>query len=108
MIESNYRDLFSQTVVLYAPSTLDAYGKRTFSASAQSFSAHFISEVKQMTTPDGRTVVSAGRVYLYGTSDATTDYQMVINGSASPVILSVDNLYDDAGRHHTVITYGAS
>ena len=44
-IESDYRELFSESASLSAPSSLDKYGKRGFSASPVVVPAHLVSEI---------------------------------------------------------------
>jgi hypothetical protein len=106
-IESQFRELFSETVSLYPPSATDKYGKRTYpSGSVVTASAHLMSELRNVRTPDGRDVVETGRAYLYGAfTQVTTDWAIVV-GSSSPVILYVDIPFDQNGAHHTVIGYG--
>lgn len=107
-IESNFRELFSETVTLYAPISTDKYGKRTLQAAslATTACAHLISEFRNVRTPDGRDTVETGRAILYGAfSNVTTDWTIVI-GSSSPVILYVDTPHDQNGAHHTVIGFG--
>lgn len=105
-IESDYRELFSEVVTLYPPSTIDKYGKRTFSASGVSACAHLVSEVALARDQEGREVTELGKVYLYGVFPVTTDYKIVLPDNSSPVIIGVDQPHDPAGAHHTVVRIG--
>ncbi len=106
-IEPEYRELFSESVVLYPPAVTDKYGKRTFTASASAVvPAHLVAETVLTRSPDGRDVVETGKVYLYGEITVTTDYKIVLADGASPVILGVDTPYDQNGWHHTVLRVG--
>jgi hypothetical protein len=105
-IETSYLELFSQSASLSAPSTVDKYGKRTFSASPVVVPAHLVAEVILTRSPDGREVVETGRVYLYGAQTVTTDYKIALSDGSTPVILGVDSPHDNIGAHHTVVRVG--
>jgi len=106
-IERNFLELFSQRVTLYPSSSMDKYGKRTFSASASvTACAHYVSETTLLRTPDGRDVVEDGRFYLYGVFPVTTDYKIRLEDGSEPIIIGVDTPYDHAGAHHTVVRVG--
>lgn len=105
-IESAFRELFSETVTLYPPASTDAYGRRTHSASGTAVPAHLVAEVMLTRDREGREVVQTGKVYLYGPQTVTTDYLVVLEDGASPVILGVDTPYDQNGAHHTVLRVG--
>jgi hypothetical protein len=105
-IESDYRELFSETVTLFPPTALDKYGKRTFSASGVSACAHLVSDISLSRDQDGREVTEVGKVYLYGVFTVTTDYKIVLSDGSSPVIIGVDTPFDPAGAHHTVVRIG--
>jgi hypothetical protein len=107
-IESNYRELFSETVVLYPSASIDKYGKRSFVAAsaAASIPAHIVGETKLSLDIEGREVVETGQVYLYGVHTVTTDYQIVLPDGSKPVIIGVDTPHDQNGAHHTVVRIG--
>lgn len=105
-IEPQYRELFSETVTLYPPTALDKYGKRTWAASGVSAPAHLTAEEKLSKTADGRDVLETGKVYLYGQYNVTTDHRIVLADGSEPIIIAVDEPYDQNGWHHTVIRIG--
>ena len=105
-IESDYRELFSETVTLFPPNTMDKYGKRTFSTASVSAPAHLVSDISLSRDQDGREVTEVGKVYLYGVYPVTTDYKIVLSDGSSPVIIGVDTPHDPAGAHHTVVRIG--
>ena len=107
-IESNFLELFSERITLYPPSTLDKYGKRSFSASGVTACAHLVSEVSLSRDQDGREVTETGRIYVYGTPTVTTDYRLVLTDGSEPIIIGVDVPHDQNGAHHTVIRIGRS
>ena len=108
-IEKNFAELFSQVVTLYPPASVapvDMYGKRSFSASGITASAHYVSETVLRQDPDGRDIVEVGRFYLYGQVNVATNYRLVLDDNTEPPILAVDFPYDQNGWHHTVIRVG--
>lgn len=105
-IESNYRELFSESASFYANSTIDKYGKRSFSASPVVSPAHLVVETMLSRTPDGREVVETGRLYLYGNVNVTVDYKLRLENGSEPIIIAVDTPYDQNGAHHTVVRLG--
>lgn len=107
-IETNFQELFSETVTLIPPASVDKYGRRLLDTSASvSASAHLVSELRNVRSPDGRVVTETGKVYLYGTfSQVDDDWTLLFSSGASPVILTVDTPHDRNGAHHTVISFG--
>jgi hypothetical protein len=105
-IESEYRELFSESVTLLPPVSMDKYGRRTHSGSAASIAAHLVAENSLSRDQDGREVVETGKVYLYGSHNVTTDYLIVLPDGSSPVIIAVDTPHDQNGAHHTVVRVG--
>jgi len=105
-IESNFRELFSESVTLYAPSSRDMYGKRSYASASVSAPAHLVAEVELIRTPDGREVVQTGKVYLYGNYTVDTSYRIVLQDGSEPSIIAVDTPYDQNGAHHTVVRIG--
>lgn len=108
MIEAAYADLFSESVTLYPPASVDAYGKRTFAASGVTVAAHYVAEEALLRSEDGRDVIVKGTFYLYGTPTVTNDYRLVLDDGTEPIIISVDTPHDENGAHHTVIKVGES
>jgi hypothetical protein len=106
-IESQYRELFSESVTLYPKASIDKYGRRTHSASAVTVPAHLVAETTLTHTPDGREVVETGKVYLYGSyANVDSDYLIVLPDGSSPIIIGVDTPHDNIGAHHTVVRLG--
>lgn len=106
-IESNFRELFSESASFYAETAVDMYGKRSFSASPTIVApAHLVVETLLSRTPDGREVVETGRLYLYGSYDVTVDHRVLLQSGASPIVIAVDTPHDQNGAHHTVVRLG--
>lgn len=105
-LEADYLELMPDTVTFYAKSSLDQYGKRTFSGTGTSYRCR-IQAVNQLTRdPDGREVTVTGIAYLYGSPDLTTDHKIVLPDGTTPVIYQVNSNRDEAGAHHTVVLFG--
>jgi hypothetical protein len=106
-IESQYRELFSESVTLLPKASMDKYGRRSYSGSGQVVPAHLVAETKLTHTPDGREVVETGKVYLYGSfANVDSDYLIVLPDGSSPIIIGTDTPHDQIGAHHTVIRLG--
>jgi len=104
-IESNFRELFSETITYYAPATRDAYGGRTYGASATA-PAHLVAETEMIRTLDGREIVQTGKIYLYGDYPITTAHKIELADGSIPLIIAVDQPHDQNGVHHTVVRIG--
>lgn len=105
-IEANYRELFSESVTLIAPSARDMYGKRSYASASVSVPAHLVAETEMVRTADGREVVQTGKVYLYGPQTVDTSYRIVLADGTIPSIIAVDTPFDEDGAHHTVVRIG--
>lgn len=105
-IEANFRELFSETVTLYAASTRDVYGKWSHSSSSVSAPAHIVADQEVLRDSDGREVIQTGKVYLYGIFDVDTRSRIVFADGSEPIIIAVDQPYDQNGAHHTVVRVG--
>ena len=106
-IETEYLSMMPDTITLYATTTLDAYGKRTFSSTGTSYRCRIQAEAKMVRDAQGREVTITGKAYLYGAPTVTNDYRIVLPDGSSPVIYDVNQNGDDSGNHHTVVYFGA-
>lgn len=105
-IESAFLDLMPSTVSWYAVDSTDAYGKRTFSSTAQTQRCR-VQKAKNVTRDaDGREVVEDGKVYFYGVSAITVNDRLVLPDSTTQVILNVETRNDQTGAHVTVVSFG--
>ena len=107
-IESNFRELFSETVTLYPPTAQDVYGKYSYVAASVAVTApaHYSSERELLRDADGREVVQTGKIYLYGIYTVDETYKLVLDDGSEPPIIGVDQPHDQNGAHHTVIRIG--
>jgi hypothetical protein len=107
-IEPGYRELFSDSVTVYPPVSVDLYGKRTWAGSGSVVAAHLVMEARLDRDSSGREVNEVGRAYLFGDqSYMTTDHLVVLSNGASPVLLTVETPWAEDGPHHTLLRFGA-
>lgn len=99
------RELFSDYVVLKPRSSIDQYGKPSFSSGA-SIPARLVAEYEVIATADARDSVQTGVAYLYGTPTVDITYSMTLSDGSSVIILAVDEDWDESGPHHTVVRFG--
>lgn len=105
-IERDFKGLMPSSVVVYAMSGLDKYGKRGHALTGAVYSAR-VQPVSRMTRDaEGREVAVVGDVYLYGAPTVTTDHKISLPDGSTPVILGVRVVNDDKGPHHTVLMVG--
>jgi hypothetical protein len=106
-IEAGFLSMMPDTIIVYAKTSLDQYGKRTFSGTGTPYRCRMQDANELLRTTEGREVVITGRVYLYGApTDITTDHKIVLPDGSSPVVHMVTVNNDQTGAHHTVIEYG--
>jgi hypothetical protein len=65
-----------------------------------------MAEEKLTKSADGRDVIETGKLFLYGEFAVTTDYRLRLADGTEPIIIAVDEPYDQNGWHHTVIRIG--
>lgn len=105
-IEAAFADMMPTTVTLYAPSTTDAYGKTTFSASGTAVKCRLQQREQRYSTERNEDVQENGTIIFYGTPTIDMGYKIVLPDGSSPIILSVVHHNDDTGAHHTTVTFG--
>jgi hypothetical protein len=111
-INAEFLTLMPDTLIVYGQSSVDKYGKRTFSATGTSVRCRVQYDIKQSTGTDGqgeaRTHKPDGRAFCYGDIAVTTDHRLVLPGGVEAIVRSVDRARDESGAHHTVIHFGVS
>jgi hypothetical protein len=105
-IESDYLELMPSTVSIYAQSSVDKYGKRTFSGSATTIQCRIQYNNDQMQDIERRLVTPKGKIYCYGSPAATTNHRLVLPDGQDAIIRQVQPVLDESGSHHTVIHFG--
>jgi hypothetical protein len=109
-IDAEFLALMPDTLTIYVQSSVDKYGKRTFSGSGTSVTCRVQYDIQQSTGTDGqgeaRTSKPQGRAFCYGDIAVTTDHRLVLPGSIEAIVRSVNRARDESGAHHTVIHFG--
>jgi len=108
-LSKDFLPLMLETVTLKAQSSLDKYGKQTFSATSSSFRARLVYDEKIIRDSEGREIVEAGKAILYGVpASLATTWEITLPDGSTPKIVFVDTIKDEDGDHHSVIGFGKS
>ena len=110
---SHWTKDMTDTISVYAPTTLDNYGRRSTSGSVTTFSARVMADVSRTRDNEGQQVVEGGTLYIMSDAAITIGSRLVLPGGAEPIVLSVDKVtYPTTGTssavHHTVVKFGRS
>jgi hypothetical protein len=104
--------LMPDTLIVYSQSSVDKYGKRTFSGSGTSIRCRIQYATDQSTGgqqgSDERLNTPSGKALLYGDYAITTDHRLVLPDSTEAIIRSVNRVRDEIGGHHTVLNFGTA
>jgi len=100
----------TDTITVYAPTTLDNYGKRSVSATGTSYSARVVSDVSRTLDSGGQQVVEGGTLYIMSDAAITVGTRLVLPSGKEPMVLSVRKIsYPANGTpavHHTLVKIG--
>lgn len=111
-INAEFLTLMPDTLTVYGQSSVDKYGKRTFSGTATVINCRVQYDIQQATGTDGqgeaRTAKPQGRAFLYGDYAITTDHRLVLPGGVEAIIRAVNRARDESGAHHTVLHFGVA
>jgi len=105
-ISREFLPLMLETVVLRVQSSIDKYGKQSYSGSGVSFRARIILSERILRDSDGREIVEAGRAILYGSTSVSSNGHITLPDGSSPKITSVSTIQDEDGDHHSVVGFG--
>jgi len=107
---NHWAEDMTDTITVYAPTTLDNYGKMSVSASGTSYSARVISDISRSRDNEGTQVVEGGTLYIMSDAAITVGTRLVLPGGNEPIVLSVDKIsYPADGTpavHHTLVKFG--
>jgi hypothetical protein len=101
-IEEDFRELYSQEVILEVAIERDRYGKPVYGPPVP-YHAHIEGLVQQVTTMAGVTVTSTQTVYLFGAPVPTPDSRITLPRNRRYSVLSFAINSDERGEHDTVI-----
>ena len=106
-IAKDFYVMMPHTVTVFGSTTLDKYGRQSFSGTGTSYRCRIIWDQRMMRTADGREILEAGRAIVYGVASVDVNDRITIPGGGSPLVTSVAQIKDEVGDHHTVIGFGA-
>ena len=101
-------DLMNHTITVHRKSTLprDKYGKPIGSgAGTQYTNCRVQTEDKLIRNSQGKEVFETGRVYVLGTCTVDIGDEIQLPSGATPVVIKIDGVDDEAGASHTVIHF---
>jgi len=101
---SDWSNLMAQTVTIAPFSGTSAYGATTYGA-AVSYGARVIYKSKLIRTPDGAEKVARGQVWLATVNAISVQDQITLPDGTTPVILTVEQIPDENGPHHTKVYF---
>jgi len=102
----DFLEMMLETVVVYSQSSVNKYGKQTYSASGTSYRCRFIYDQRMVRDADGREVLESGRAICYGVVTASVRDKIKLPDDRIPLITSVSTIKDERGNHHSVIGFG--
>ena len=106
-IAKDFYVMMPHTVTVFGSTTLDKYGRQSFSGTGTSYRCRIIWDQRMMRTADGREILEAGRAIVYGVASVDVNDRITIPGGGSPLVTSVAQIKDEVRDHHTVIGFGA-
>lgn len=107
-IEAKFLDLMPSTVTIYGKSARDAYGKVSYSASGTGVRCRVQAGQRVIRGADGIDKVEDGRIYFYGQPAVSYEDKVTLPDGSQVTILSIEEVNDEAGGHHTVVGYGTT
>jgi hypothetical protein len=108
---SHWATDMTDTITVYATSTVDNYGKVSTSGTSATFSARIMADVSRTRDNEGVQIVEGGTLYIMSDAAITIGSRLVLPGGREPIVLSVDKVtYPTTGTssavHHTVVKFG--
>lgn len=106
MAESDFLQLMPHTITKNAYSSIDGYGKATFSTGLTSYRGLLTYENKLVKAMDGKEKMSSANVILNCTGTINPDDKLNLPNGTSPPILSITSYSDNIGTHNTQVYFG--
>jgi hypothetical protein len=106
-IARDFHVMMPHTVTVFGSSTMDKYGKQSYSGTGTPYRCRVIWDQRMIRTTDNREILEAGRAIVYGVAVVDVNDRITIPGGGSPLVTSVAQIKDEVGDHHTVIGFGA-
>jgi hypothetical protein len=100
------KEFLTDTILVSAQASVDAYGKRTLST-AVSYDCRLVYEDRLVRKSDGRDITETGRAIVNGNPAITNNSVIQLPDGTTPVITSIDQITDEFGvAHHVVVGFG--
>lgn len=113
MIEPELAALCTQTVKVYPPGAVDAYGQTNYATTPLTLPCHIVGRYQEITDRRGETVVANGHAILTNCYPGLSErYLLQIPDMSAPSgwtmvnIIAVITRYDETGPYNQVIYYG--
>ena len=106
-IAKDFSPMMPHTITVFGSSTLDKYGRQSFSATGTAYKCRLIWDERMIRTQDGREILEAGRAIIYGVAVVDVNDRVLLSDGSTPLVTSVAQLKDEVGDHHSVIGFGA-
>lgn len=105
-IDARFLSMMPTVIRVYKRSGINQYGAQSWSPGYAEYRCRIMDEDALTRTAEGDNVVLFGKAIVYGVADVTTDDKLRLDDGTEPVIVGVDQVTDEVGSHHTVITFG--
>ncbi len=101
--------LFPQTVThaAWTGMSADGYAVPTYSASASTFPARWVTEQRLVRTFDGTEELATSTVWVASTSTFSALDQFTLPDGSTPELLSLEIYRDEDGITHTKLAFGS-
>lgn len=105
-VDPEFAEMMPHTVTVYGSATLDKYGKQSYAGSGTSYQCRLIWDERMTRDTQGREIVEAGRAIVFGVATVDVDDKIELPDGSTPLVVTVSNLKDEVGDHHTVVGFG--
>ena len=104
--EDDFRHCMPHSITHSTYSTLDGYGKQSFSATATTYSALIQYDQKLVRSFDGTEKLSTHNAIMNSTGSIDPNDLLTLPDGSTPPILSVLLSNDSGGQHHAEVFFG--
>lgn len=98
-IETEFAELFTQTVTVEPFDMYDSYAQPQYKAGTE-YTARTVHKNRMVRDATGKEVVSTATTWVYGAPGITVKDRITLPNGNRPVILSVERYPDENGDHH--------
>lgn len=104
-VPRDFAEMMRDEITVEPQSTVDLYGKQSYGVGV-SYPCRIMGEQRIRRDKEGREVVEQGRAVIYGVAVVDVRDRVTLPNGEKALIVSVDQLADERGDHHTVIGFG--